>query len=290
MNVRRCACLYLGMFATLPISADTVSSHFLQANGELEGDFFATQRSINGPVSTLLPLSESLSATGSSPSGSSMSAASSGVADYGILRGFAATASARPPGSSDLRAVAVSLANLSWADTFVFTGPAGTASVDARVTLMLDGTLSAACASDKSNCQAAAQINLHSSTQPALLPEIVLKEGNTDFTRLPPVTEDGVVSFTNGSTVQISSQLLVSSDAGPALPGADTTSSDFMSTGRFFIDVLTPGASYKTASGHVYSAVPSAVPEPAGIALVLLGLGAIAGVSIRKKRNHLSTR
>ena len=206
-----------------------------------------------------------------------MSAASSGVADYGLLHGFAATSSTLAAGP-DARAVAVSLANLAWGDTFVFTGPPGTDSITVRVTLELEGTLSAACASNKSNCQASAQINLHSSTQPALLPEIILKEGNTDFTGLPPVTEDGIVSFANGGTVQITSQLLVSSTGGPNVPGADTTSADFTSTGRFFIDVLTPGASYTTASGRIYSAsAPGGVPEPPSITLVILGLGALKG-------------
>ncbi|HEY7209057.1 MAG TPA: PEP-CTERM sorting domain-containing protein [Bryobacteraceae bacterium] len=275
MNTRGCACLYLGMLASLPIAAfDTFD---LQAIGDVSGDFFARQQKLNGPSASLTPLGESLSASGSSAGGSSMAATSSGVADYGLLRGFAGTSSTLAPGP-DARAVAVSLANLAWGDTFVFTGPAGTDFITARVTLGLQGTLSTACASSKSFCQATAQINLHSSTQPALLPDIVLKEGNTDFTRLPPVREDGIVSFANGGTVQITSQLFVSSTSGPSLPGTDATSSNFTSTGFFFLDVLTPGASYTTASGRTYSAsAPGGVPEPASIALLILGFTALAG-------------
>jgi hypothetical protein len=52
------------------------------------------------------------------------------------------------------------------------------------------------------------------------------------------------------------------------------------STGIYELDVLTPGASYVSASGHIYSATP----EPATLFLLGSGLAALAG-AIRRKLN-----
>jgi hypothetical protein len=52
------------------------------------------------------------------------------------------------------------------------------------------------------------------------------------------------------------------------------------STGIYELDILTPGASYVSASGHVYSATP----EPASLLLLGSGMAALAGTIRRKLR------
>lgn len=49
----------------------------------------------------------------------------------------------------------------------------------------------------------------------------------------------------------------------------------------FTVDLLTPGASYRTASGHDYGTPAAAIPEPGSWALLL---GGIAGLAWRRRR------
>ena len=61
---------------------------------------------------------------------------------------------------------------------------------------------------------------------------------------------------------------------------------DVSHTGRMFFDILTPGATFSSYSGHDYgslAAPPAAAPEPATWAMMILGFGGIA-VSLRRGR------
>ncbi len=58
----------------------------------------------------------------------------------------------------------------------------------------------------------------------------------------------------------------------------------FGSTANFYIDILTPGASYTSASGVNYLTVPTTVPVPA--AVWLLGSGMLGLIDIARRKTH----
>lgn len=63
-------------------------------------------------------------------------------------------------------------------------------------------------------------------------------------------------------------------------------SADFSSTARVFVDVMTPGASFASASGATYARIAS-VPEPGTVALLLAAL-LCAGAVVRRPANPQS--
>jgi hypothetical protein len=80
-----------------------------------------------------------------------------------------------------------------------------------------------------------------------------------------------------GDSLQLQHQLLGAAEVGTLFQARSSSATvDALNTSDAFISVLTPGASYTTASGVSYAA-PSSVPEPAGLwlagtALVAIGL------------------
>lgn len=56
---------------------------------------------------------------------------------------------------------------------------------------------------------------------------------------------------------------------------------DASSTGLYGLDILTPGASYVSDSGHIYT-IPASVPEPGSLLLLGSGLLGVAGTLRRK--------
>ncbi|MSV29406.1 MAG: PEP-CTERM sorting domain-containing protein [Bryobacterales bacterium] len=86
----------------------------------------------------------------------------------------------------------------------------------------------------------------------------------------PPAayTVSGTYNTTVGADLLIGANL--QANAGPQ--NADATA-DASNTGLFAMEILTPGASYTSASGTVYETSLQAVPEPGSFALAGIALG-----------------
>jgi hypothetical protein len=168
-------------------------------------------------------------------------------------------------------------------DYFTFTAPQGTNSITVLFTLDLHGTLSANCASILSVCTANATLLLDSGDEAFIPLGAFVSAGTGQVTPPPPATAQEIFTFSNGEQAFFHSELDLGAGVGP-VGGSDATTADFSSTGRLFVDVLTPGASYTTASGRVYSStVTSAVPEPGTVGLVVLGVALMIAGSVCAK-------
>jgi hypothetical protein len=91
-----------------------------------------------------------------------------------------------------------------------------------------------------------------------------------------------IVNTAVGSDLQVEGQLVLSANAEgynqeSSSAGVDPPSSNF------FVDSLTPGASYITGSGNTYFS-PTSVPEPGTVTLLSSGLLALAGVTLFRNR------
>jgi len=101
--------------------------------------------------------------------------------------------------------------------------------------------------------------------------------GGTSNLTPSPVVPTIVVTVTGGNELSLVNN--VSVFAGTDGLGNFATA-DFSSTARVFVDVLTPGASFVSASGATYARVAS-VPAPSTIGLVVAAL-LCAGVLVRR--------
>jgi hypothetical protein len=88
-----------------------------------------------------------------------------------------------------------------------------------------------------------------------------------------------VVTVTAGNELTIVNN--VSVFAGADGLGSSATA-DFSSTARVFVDVMTPGASFASASGATYARIAS-VPEPGTIALLFAAL--LCAGAVRRQGN-----
>ena len=277
-------CFCVCMVASLPVRGSTLFTD-LVAQVQVAGTNFPGEMVTNEGRFATAPVSESLPASWTSTNGSRANVVGSTTADYGALHGFAA-ATATPAQADDCRfcfdGSARTLA--SWEDWFTFTAPAGTNSITVRLTLKLDGTLSAHCASILSECIANARLLLNSGDEAFLPLATFVAAGNGDVTPPPPATAQEIFTFSNGELTWFYSELDLLAGVGP-VGGSDAATADFSSTGRLFVDVLTPGGSYTTASGHVYSSIPtSGLPEPSSLGLAGLGAALTIARSVCGKR------
>jgi hypothetical protein len=82
-----------------------------------------------------------------------------------------------------------------------------------------------------------------------------------------------IISTTVGAILPLEGQLIPSASSNVNLDSSAaghtaSASANYGNTGLFFVDILTPGASYETASGQTYFS-PAAVPEAPSLALLL---------------------
>jgi len=97
--------------------------------------------------------------------------------------------------------------------------------------------------------------------------------------------------FSPGDQIGIGAGLNASADAAAGCLSTDcsdyvgtaTAAANGADTGRFFIDVLSAGGGYVSASGTIYPVGPTnVVPEPTS--LTLLGSGLLAIVANKRRR------
>lgn len=87
-----------------------------------------------------------------------------------------------------------------------------------------------------------------------------------------------------GESIQLSEQLVLDTLATSSflntVPHASTA--DAQDTAAAFVDVVTPGATYTTASGITYFSPASPVPEPSSISL-MIAAGAFVGGLVHRR-------
>ena len=106
---------------------------------------------------------------------------------------------------------------------------------------------------------------------------------NTDGASNGLISQSAVVQTTSGANLSFVASLYGIASVND-LTESESATVDASDTANFYIDVLTPGASYTTASGLSYTAV---APEPASLGLAGGALLVLwAGMRIRKRRNR----
>jgi len=158
-------------------------------------------------------------------------------------------------------------ANIQWADTITISGlPAGTP-VDIMLTNALNSDTSIS-----GDGQTSIVSQLSWSGQ-----ELTLTNAQGADDGL--ITQSAIVSTVSGATFQFFSDLSLDVNAF-ATGDADSATGDASDTARTYITVLTPGASYTTASGATYDSAN--VPEPRSFLLVGVALAFCGAVRARR--------
>lgn len=220
---------------------------------------------------------------GYSGSGSGNSSASA-TASYGTLSGMV-TGSGSTAGAG---ASSYATATAVFADYLSFSAPGG-GPVSILFGLGIEGAVSA------SNGQAGAGIGGGISLWTPTTSQLLWSgNGSIQSATDPTVTASQLVTFQSGDILKIEASLglngglAISSNflGSPpvALLNNASFSADASHTAEVFFEILTPGASYTSASGSVYRSEPSwatPVPEPATCLLMLAGL---AGVMLTARK------
>ena len=161
-----------------------------------------------------------------------------------------------------------------WQDSFTATSatlPVGTL-VDYAFTMMYELSLRCLVNGDTTGQfqTVAANVGFQAGTGSAFV------QGNSCNTALIGTREfDQIIRI--GATIQLEGQMNISADDNSGFHSiVDPPTS-------FFIDPITPGASYVTGSGTSYLSPTVSVPEPATLALLCIGL---AGISVSSRRKQ----
>jgi hypothetical protein len=220
-------------------------------------------------TSPVLSASGSCALCGGTVSGSATAWASS---NGGSLHGYATTAQSgicencvggTPGGGGSFY--------IQWVDTIYVTGlPNGT-----PVDLMLTDALHSSSNSSGFGAFTELESGLALGSQDI---QLLNNQGAADGL----ITQSVIVETVSGATLQLAATLTggagASDDPGGAPSSATVDASD---TANSYITVLTPGASFTTASGIDYSA-PATVPEPNNLWLIVAAFGGIVAVTCRR--------
>jgi hypothetical protein len=186
----------------------------------------------------------------------------SAVADNGSLNAPGAR-TGQTTASSEIRAL----------DGGVVDGVAGTMQ-DVRLTFTLDGLFSG-------DGEADAHLVLGDGTATLLNISRFIWAPNPSLR----FTQDFLIEA--GDQLSFSLQVITSADsANDSFSAEPHSSADVSHTGRLFLDVLTPGGTFVSLSGHNYASnAANVVPEPPTWALMLLVFGALGAVVRAKPRD-----
>jgi len=215
------------------------------------------------PVPVTSYTSPVLSDSGSYTVGNSTvtgSATSWGSVDDGSSHGYATTNISGQCQTCPFATGNIGLYDIDWYDTISITGLSPGAPVDLLLTVSLDSVVS----SSGGGLASVTWVADLGSTQA----EVTNQNGSESG-----LTDSVMIHTTSGSALALVTSLQGSADVDN-LFGSESATADASDTGSSYITVLTPGASYTTASGVGYGA-PSAVPEPKSVWLVLAAIAAI---------------
>lgn len=204
---------------------------------------------------------------------SGAAASASGEVQFGSITGALGATSSEssslfPPGVQLTNAAGSAEFDGTWVDELTVTSNTLAAGEPVELAFLLSADLNLTC-SDSGQASVSAVASMTGSIFSAQLSDQVC---NSAFKQSQTLT----VLTNVGATIPIQGQLnLVTSAAGL---NELTVSSSIDPSAQVFIDSLTPGASYTTASGTNYSS-PAHVPEPSSLLLLGSELLALLGVS-----------
>lgn len=251
---------------------------FVMAGVDINSQLIGAINHDSGAVA--LPfVSQTNSATGSTPNGSTVSASGNASADeFGNLKVSATAAATTLPPDFPVVSVVIGVV-AERADVFHFL-PAPGKSIGFLATLEWSGPSFAQCPAD--SC--VVNITDGLTGAPAMPSASYFYDSGDPQHNVPPpagLRSQAVWTFDAPVQFQITEVLLVGINV-KGRPSA-SFSADFSHTGHFYLDPITPGATYTTASGNFYFSpnVP-AVPEPASAWLVLTAIPACALAARRK--------
>jgi hypothetical protein len=143
-------------------------------------------------------------------------------------------------------------------------------------------------------------IDLHGQTSASalgarstLLSRLLLSDGdryNND--EILSLSDGGILSTTIGfhSFAQFSLMGLLEAQSGAQAgwlgteyTSASNAAADALNTSDFYVDILTPGGTYSSSSGHDYLTPASPVPEPGAVWLLSTGLLVLVGARRKRK-------
>lgn len=213
--------------------------------------------------------------TVSSGSGTSNANASASI---GRLRGSVSgtgTATVDAGGSANGQAHA----NASFVDYLQFSAPGGGA-IELRFGVGIEGQARATNGGASAGASASAAVWTPTSARMLWSDGVGFFNGSD----AGPFSSSQAVSVRAGDIIELGGGLALSGSFAPT----GGFSADASNTAEVYFEILTPGATYVSASGVQYRSAPSwatAVPEPHSAVLLLAGLAALGGqVAIRRRR------
>jgi hypothetical protein len=222
------------------------------------------------PINSIVvsPINASLSVSVGGDSATA-SAETSGTVTYGQITGFVTgSASEANPGPAGIDSTSTSGQGTfigQWQDTLTITS----SSLQAGTPVTLDFTLltnaSLSCTGPSGTVEATATFEANLSVE-----QLSDNTCNTPFQQSQQMTFLTAV----GDTVSVSGQLNLFA-SGEGANGVTSTGTADPPQSSFFIDSLTAGVSYSSASGQTYFTPASTVPEPASflwLGIVLTGI------------------
>lgn len=159
-----------------------------------------------------------------------------------------------------------------WFDTFTIDAPTlafGTP-IDVRLRIDLDGPVVLPSSTGNPGQRLQAQINLGGPDAPgSAFTKLLASGANSTENHLQILWDLDPTS--SHSTFTLFGGLFAFTDMSPPLGVSD--SGEILGSARYFVDILTPGATLTNASGHDFSVprVTVGVPEPASLLLLLVG-------------------
>ena len=239
----------------------------------------------SGPQAVPL-VSESGSGSGATANGSTVSSSGTASADdFGNLKVSASDAVKTVPADWPAVSMVVS-AVADRVDTFHILPPTGT-SYSFLATLEWSGPSTAKCPAG-TDCIVNIINHLNENGFVAMDNSLYYDSTDPRHQLLPGSQSISQVwTFSGPASFVLDEQLILSVEVS-AYAASASFAADLSHTGHFYLDPITPGATYTTASGNLY--ITPAVPEPDSWLLLCAGLPAVLGFVGRRRTSNWTRR